>query len=264
MPKAVPLSDYTPENIRTVRVFRLKARPKTSPVDINLPALLEESSWNLSDRFRFWHTIRGAVLQARLTIRKLDLDEKALVHCNLEIDGALSILSNNKDYAIRFFRTVFVNSPPAFSGARNWEVRSGWTGNRTTVAFFTGSVAGALGWGQGQIPHEIESSLKEALRGLEGRNWRSCVVMCRRALEALMQLAYGKFFGTKPGKGLDLNGLIRKFELLTPPARPRKRTRSHPRPVPGYSFSKQDAVLAYSNTSAFIAAYFEKISPSRI
>jgi hypothetical protein len=36
---------------------------------------------------------------------------------------------------------------------------------------------------------------------------------------------------------------------------------AHPRAIPGYRFSKQDAELAYTNTSGFVAAYFEKIAP---
>jgi hypothetical protein len=36
---------------------------------------------------------------------------------------------------------------------------------------------------------------------------------------------------------------------------------AHPRAIPGYGFSKSDAVLAYNNTAAFVSAYFEKIAP---
>ncbi len=52
------------------------------------------------------------------------------------------------------------------------------------VAFFAGSVACALGWGP-KVPQEIGASLQEALDHLERQNWKSCVVMCRRALQAL-------------------------------------------------------------------------------
>jgi len=45
--------------------------------------------------------------------------------------------------------------------------------------------------------------------------------MCRRALQALMKVAYEKFFGVKPGKGSDLNGIIRSFEKLSPAPIPR-------------------------------------------
>ena len=155
-----------------------------------------------------------------------------------------------------------------------WKVKSGWTADEATVAFFAGPVAGSLGWGP-KVPHEIESSLKEALDDLERRNWK-CVVMCRRALQALMEVAYEKQFGAKPAKR-DLNAIIRRFEALTSLPIPRHwlniadsvRTignvpGAHPRAIPGYRFSKQDAELAYTNTSSFVAAYFEKIAPPAI
>jgi hypothetical protein len=209
----------------------------------------------------------------RLTIRKLDLDEKALVHCHLDEDGTLSILSNSKDYATRFFRSVFVDGPPVFAGIRDWKVKSGWTKNKTSIAFFAASISGALGWGP-KVPNEIEATMKEALRNIEGRSWKSCVVMCRRALQALMEAAHEKFFSVKPGKGLDLNGIIRKFESVTPLHIPRHWLNiadavrnignvpgAHPRAIQGYRFSKSDAVLAYNNTAALVSAYFEKIAP---
>lgn len=272
MPRVIPLSDYTPEKIRVTRVFKLDAAPKSSPIDMNLAALVQESGWNISDRLRFWHTFAGTVPQAGLTIRKLDLDEKALAHCNVDTSGSLSILSNSREYATRFFRTVFLNCPPRFAGARDWKVTSGWTSDGTAVAFFAGTVAGALGWGP-HVPQEIDSSLKEALDNLGRRSWKSCVVMCRRALQALMEVAYEKQFGTKPGT-LNLNAVIRKFDALAPPPIPRHWLNiadsvrnignvpgAHPRAIPGYRFSKPDAELAYTNTSSFVAAYFERIAP---
>src|SRR5712692_11528199 len=109
MPRAIPLSDYTPKKMRSAQVFKVEAVPKSSPIDINLPTLIQESGWNLSDRLRFWHTLAGMVPHTGLTIRKLDLDERALVHCNVDTHGVLSILSNNREYPTRFFRTVFLN-----------------------------------------------------------------------------------------------------------------------------------------------------------
>ena len=131
---------------------------------------------------------------------------------------------------------------------------------------------GALGWGA-KIPYEILEALKEAIQSIEVRNWKSCVVMCRRALQSLMEFAYENLFGTK-AKGLDLNGVIRKFETLTPPRIPKHWLNiadavrnvgnvpgAHPRAISGCKFTKQDAQLAYDNTSAFVTAYFEKIAP---
>jgi len=275
MARTIDISEYALENLKKLSVFALEARPNSSPVDINLAALLDESSWGPSDRLRFWHTLAGAspLPVVRLTIRRLDLDENALVHCHLDQDGTVSILSNSKDYANRFFRSVFVDGTPVFAGIRNWKLKSGWTRNKTSIAFFVASVSGALGWGP-QVPHEIETTMKEALRNIEGRSWKSCVVMCRRALQALMEAAHQKFFSAKPGKRLDLNGIIREFESVTPLHIPKHWLNiadavrnignvpgAHPRVIRGYRFSKSDAVLAYNNTAAFVSAYFEKIAP---
>jgi HEPN domain-containing protein len=272
MPKQIPLSDYGLKKSKAAQVFELSASPKSSPIDVNLPALMQQSGWSLSDRLRFWHTLAGAVQHTGMTIRKLDLDDKAMVHCRIGTDGTVSILGNSREYVTRFFRTTFLNTPPRFDSARGWRVKSGWTRNEIAVAFFAGSVAGALGWGP-KVPDEIEESLEEALDNLERRNWKSCVVMCRRALQALMELAYEKQFGLKAGR-LDLNAITRRFEALTPPPIPRHWLNiadavrnvgnvpgAHPRSIPGYTFSKSDAEPAYTNTSNFVAAYFEKLAP---
>ena len=227
MPRAIPISKYVPKNfgkieLKKLSVFKLVATPHSSPIDLNVAALCEESGWSLSDRLRFWHTLNGEspLPEARMTIRKLELEEQALVHCHIEPDGKLRVLSNSKEYATRFFSSVFLGSPPTFHSRKDWKLKGVWVNDKSTVAFFAGTAAGALGWGP-KVPHEIEDSMKEAFRGIEKRNWKSCVVMCRRALQALMEVAYEKHFGVKPGKGLDLNGIIRSFEKLAPPPIPR-------------------------------------------
>jgi len=225
MRRAIPISKYAPFEkivLEHLSVFKLDAIPTSSPIDINVATLSAESAWSLSDRLRFWHTLDGrSPLQGiRLTIRKLELEEQALVHCHVEAQGSVTILSNSKDCAMRFFSSVFLDVAPSFPTRKDWKLKGGWVKDETTLASFAGAAAGALGWGA-KVPHEIEDSMKEALRGIEKRNWKSCVVMCRRALQALMEVAYEKFFGVKPGKGLDLNGIIRSFEKLAPPPIPR-------------------------------------------
>lgn len=280
MPKAIPISKYVPKKsgkieLKGLPVFKLDGTPKSAPIDLNVAALCGESGWSLSDRVRLWHTLNGTspLTGTQLTVRKLELDDQALVHCHIEADGKLTILSNSKDYATRFFSSVFLDTPPTFHDRKDWKLKGVWVNDKTTVAFFAGTAAGALGWGT-KVPHEIEDSMKEAFRGVEKRNWKSCVVMCRRALQAPMEAAYENFFGAKLGKGLDLNGIIRSFERLSPPPIPRHWLNiadavrhignvpgAHPRPIPSYRFSKADATLAYSNTSSFVSAYFEKIAP---
>ena len=112
MPSTISLSDYAPKKLRATLVLKLDVAARSSPIDINLGAIIQESSRNLSDRLRFWHTLTGIVPHNRLTIRKLDLDEQAVVHCQIEIDGLLSILSDDREYTTRFFRAVFLNSRP--------------------------------------------------------------------------------------------------------------------------------------------------------
>jgi len=272
MLKPVPLSDYRRMGPKKLRIFRLHAKSWVTPIDINLGSLVEDSVWGLSDRLRFWHVLRAAVPPPGLTIRKLDLDDGALLRCRIEVDGEVLIESNNEEYARRFFRSVLREAPHRDYNPRDWTIKkSGWTRNKGRIDFFVGQIDGALGWGP-KVPAEVESSLKEAFDGLRKRNWKSCVVMCRRALQALMETAYEKTFGAKPSSALDLNGLIRKFEPLIPPAIPRHWLNiadsirnlgnvpgAHPRSIPGYRFSKRDAMLAYDNT-AFVAAYFEKMS----
>jgi HEPN domain-containing protein len=279
MSKAIPISQYVPKasgkiDLKKLSVFKLHAAPKSSPIDLNLATLSAESGWSLSDRLRFWHTLNGkSPLQGtRLTIRKLVLDEQALVHCHVEADGGVAILSNSREYATTFFSSVFLGNPPSFHDRKDWTVKGEWVNDETAVAFFMATAEGALGWGP-KVPDEIEDSMKEALRGVEKRNWKSCVVMCRRALQALMEVAYEKVFEAKPPKGLDLNGIIRSFEKLSPSPIPRHWLNiadavrnignipgAHPHPIPSYRFTKGDATLAYSNTSSFVSAYFEKIA----
>jgi len=115
-------------------------------------------------------------------------EEQALVLCHVEGDGTLTILSNSKDCATRFFNSVFLDIPPSFPARKDWRLKGHWVNDESAVAFFAGAAAGALGWGA-KVPQEIEDSMKEALRGIEKRNWKSCVVMCRRALQSLSGFA---------------------------------------------------------------------------
>src|SRR5712692_3743973 len=134
--RAIPLSEYTPEKLRGAQVFKLQAAANSYPIDINLPALIEDSGWSPSDRLQLWHNLAGIVPHTGLTLRKLNLEENALLHCKLNINGVLSILSNHREFAARFFRIVFVESPSSFSCVRDWKVTSGWTADQTTVSFF--------------------------------------------------------------------------------------------------------------------------------
>jgi hypothetical protein len=273
--RAIPLSDYTSEKLRGAQVFKLDAAPRSYPIDINLPGLMQGSGWSPSDRLQLWHNLGGIVPYTGLTIRKLDLEANALLHCTLNISGDLSLLSNHQEFANRFFRDAFVESASSFSCVNDWEVTSRWTADPTTMSFFASSVAGALGWGS-KVPPEIESWLKAALNNLEHRNWKSCVLMCRRALQILMEVAYAKQFGTKL-ENLALHDLIRRFEAIAPGPIPRHWLNiahsvanignmcvAPPGLIPGYRYSKPDAEAAYTKTSAFVGAYFKEMDAPSI
>jgi hypothetical protein len=153
MPKTIPISKYVPKKfgkivVKNLPVFKLEAVPKSSPIDLNVSALSEESGWSLSDRLRFWHTLNGtSTLPAiRLTIRKLDLEEQALVLCHVEADGTLTILSNSKDCATRFFNSVFLDIPPSFPVRRDWRLKGGWV-NDKSCSILRGDGCGSVGLG---------------------------------------------------------------------------------------------------------------------
>jgi hypothetical protein len=71
MPRTIPISNYVPKKfgkieVKNLSVFKLEAIPKSSPIDLDVSALSEESDWSLSDRLRFWHTLNGkSALAAR-------------------------------------------------------------------------------------------------------------------------------------------------------------------------------------------------------
>jgi hypothetical protein len=64
MPRTIPISKYVPtpsgkSGLEKLSVFILDATPHSSPIDLNVAALCEESGWSLSDRLRFWHKLNG-------------------------------------------------------------------------------------------------------------------------------------------------------------------------------------------------------------
>lgn len=137
MPRTIPISQYVPKKfgkieMKNLSVFKLEAIPKSSPIDLNVSALSDESGWSLSDRLRFRYTLNGKspLPATRLTIRKLEVEEQALVLCHVEADGTLTILSNSKDCGTRFFDSVFLDIPPLFPARKDWRLKGGWDKRR--------------------------------------------------------------------------------------------------------------------------------------
>jgi len=283
----IPLVLYGTENKRKQRIFSILAEPSFSPIDFNLRSLVEKRGWGPSDRFRFWFVtesqeIENPLLEAlvnrepHLLIRKIDVEEDSFCHCEISLSGNIKIYSNDDEYAKHFFSDVFTNTPPSFHKQKAWKTESKWIKDNTSITFFLGSLHGALGWISEQIPQEIRESLDEAQQAFEAERYRSSVVMCRRAIESAMKLAYKRFFKreskTAKGRSLNLNQIIREFERKKPQVIPKHLINvldyvrnignvpgAHPMPIPKYRFTRQDAEGALFNTRLFLSSYFSKI-----
>lgn len=192
------------------------------------------------------------------------------------MNGNVKIYSNDSRYARDFFSDIFTELPPSFHKPREWKVKGGWIKDKYSLAFFLGSLHGALGWVSEEIPQEIKESLDEGLQAFEAKHYKSCVIMCRRAIEAVMKLAYKRFFkrGPKTSKGRDysLYKIVRKFQNKKPEVIPRHLINvleyirnlgnipgAHPTPIPKYRFTRRDAEGALFNTRLFLYSYFTKI-----
>jgi len=276
--KRVALNAYY-ENAQNLEVFKLTAKAKSSPIDFDIFALTETMNWSLSDRMRFWYADTTGKkspepqaifnVSPGIYLRKLDREEDAFCVCDVNMNGEIELWSNDGNYAEGFFFKVFVNVPPTFYGLDDWEISKQWIQTPEIITMFQGSLDGALGWTE-RVPSGIDRSIEEAKTNYELKKWNPCVVMCRRALEEIMEFAYRRFFNQEP-KGLDFNTIIRKFENERSDVIPKHwinvldsvRNIGN---VPGahptkkdYKFTRIDAELSLLQTTAFREAYFSKI-----
>ncbi len=182
-------------------------------------------------------------------------------------------MGNDQSFIEDFFQQLLVNVSPSFHQIRDWRVKRRWVKDKSSVATLAGSLAGAMVSESDRIPSEIDESLQEAIKSYQGGNWKSCVVMSRRAMEAVIEFAYHRFFKKSP-KGMDFNGLIRAFEKSKPPIIPVHWINildsirnignvpgAHAKQIKRYKFSRSDAQLSLENATAFREAYFSKIDP---
>ena len=281
----MPLTEYRIRDPQGLEVFKLTGHPSFSPIDIDLEALIEEFGWGASDRVRLWYIQDQQKLKSHskilrmlssppphLLVRKIDIEEDCFVHCSLFMTGEVQILSNDENFARKLFIQLFIDVPPSFHKRREWKVEAEWCRESLLSSFFMGTLHSALGWGSDKIPSEINESIFEAMQNLETRNYRSCVVMCRQAAEAILKLAYMRFFRNGTKKELDLYGIIRRFQKEKPEVIPRhwlyildavrnigNVPGAHPEKISHYRFSKSDAALALNNIMAFTDTYFNKI-----
>ena len=285
--KKISLQDYLTSE-KTLPVYRLKATPSFTPIDVNLQFILEEG-WSNADRLRF-HTMmkpektRNPLmnsmlknLKPHLLIRRYDKEEDSFLSLHIALDGTLDILSNDSDFAHKYLRGLFLEFPPSFHSAEEFQVSEEWVEDSQTCAFFLGLFQGALGWDPfDQIPVAIKTSLEEAEKALSIANYRSCVVMCRRTVEALLRFAFQRLLGRSPtdnqGRTMTLDAILKQFRQQKTPLIPVHLLHmldairvignvpgAHPVEIKGYKLSKIDAEFALASVQYFINQYFSKI-----
>ncbi len=284
----IPIQEYLSSE-KNPPVYRLKAKPNFSPIDVNLQFIIEEG-WSNADRLRFHtemkpeksknHPMAALLinLEPHLLIRRYDREEASFLSIHIALDGEVDILSNDRDFAQRYLHGLFLECPPAFHSSEELQVSEEWIDDPHIRAMFLGLLHGALGWDPShQIPPAIQVSLKEAEKALSIANYRSCVVMCRRTIEALLKFAFTRLLGRAPvdsqGRTLKLYSIIEQFRRQQPPPpipihllHVLDSIRvignvpgAHAVEIEGYKFSKLDAEFALASVQYFIEQYFSKI-----
>lgn len=283
--KHIPLSNYSDEKLQRP-VLILNVVTNFSPVDFNLE-FLRTKGWSVSvDRFRFHfepkHTTSGdhplkqmlASQAPHVLIRKLDKEEDYFVAISIFVDGKIRVLSNDEDRAHEFLDGLVLGFPPSFKERSDLTLEANWQTAAEPVAFFCGMLAGAMGWDpMHDIPPSLEESILEARKSLEIGNYKSCVVMSPRAVEALLKFAHKRLLGKDPikkGKNMMLNDLINAFrgtkkipEHLLQVADSLRLLGNvpgaHPVDIPDYQFTRYDAEFGLASLLYFNEQYFTKI-----
>lgn len=280
--------DYSSIDGKCPPVYRMKVRPNFSPIDINIQFIIEEG-WSHADRLRFHpetkikaakdHPLAAILtnLKPHLLIRRYDREEDSFLTAHISQEGKIEILSNDRNFAQRYLNGLFLECPPPFHSAEEIEILDEWVDDQEVCAMFLGLLHGALGWDPSyQIPPAIRASLEEAEKALSIANYRSCVVMCRRTVEALLKFAFPRLLGSTAidnnGRTLTLNAMIEKFKKQKPTSIPTHLLHvldsvrvignipgAHAVEIEGYQFSKHDAEFAISSVHYFLEQYFSKI-----
>ena len=283
----IPTRDYSIDG-KCPPVHRMKVRPDFSPVDINIQFIIEEG-WSHADRLRFHpetkieagkdHPLTAILtdLKPHLLIRRYDREEDSFLTVFISQEGEIEILSNDRNFAQRYLNGLFLECPPSFHSAEELEIVDEWIDDQQVCAMFIGLLHSALGWDPShQIPPAIRASLEEAEKALSIANYRSCVVMCRRTVEALLKFAFSRLLGSKAidnkGKALTLNAMIERFKKQKTSSIPTHLLHvldsvrvignvpgAHAAEIEGYQFSKSDAEFALASVHYFVEQYFSKI-----
>lgn len=283
-----PLRSYADPAV-SAPVFCLHAKPQFSPLDVNV-AFLAHSGWNQAvDRLRFHveqdfkippaHPMAQVMSQIdpHLLIRRLDRDEDRFISVHVSVNGEIVVLSNDADYARAGFQGIFLECPPSFHQSEEFEITEEWKADNWTKGLFAGMLAGAQGWDPTHnIPDNIQQSLEEARVSLEIANYRSCVAMSRRTLEAVLKFGYQRLLKKEPvdkkGHGLMLNEMIQEFRKQKPALVPDHLLHvadsirvignvpgAHAADIANYHFSRSDAEFALYATIHFLDQYFSKL-----
>lgn len=270
-------------------IYKMKIHPQFSPFDINLQFVIEEG-WSIADRLRFHfetgidveqdHPLKNVFdhLKPHITIRRFDREEDSFITIFIQLDGGLDILSNDKEFAKIYLHGLFLNCPPSYHSIEELDIiEEGWVVDERIHAMFMGLLEGAIGWDiPYQIPPSIRQSLEEANKALIIANYRSCVVMCRRTIEALLKFAFRRLLKSEPdnkrGRALTLYAMIERFKKEKPAPIPAHLLQildsirlignvpgAHAEEIKDYRFSKADAEFALSSVSYFLEQYFTKI-----
>jgi HEPN domain-containing protein len=284
--KHIPLSNYFDKDPRQ-SVFTLGVVPNFSPIDFNLE-FLRAKGWSVSsDRFRFHfnsahmtpaeHPLKKLLgsLQPHILIRKLDKEEDYFVALSVFFDGKITVLSNDEERACEFLDGLLLGFPPSFKENSDLSVEAGWEADSQQVAVFCGMLAGAMGWDpMHDIPPSLEESIVEAQKSLDIGNYKSSIVMSRRAIEGLLKFAHERLMGRAPirkdGRSMMLNDLINAFrrtgkipEHLLQVADSLRLLGNvpgaHPADIENYRFTRYDAEFGLATVLYFNEQYFTKI-----
>jgi hypothetical protein len=269
-------------------VYRLEMKANFSPIDLNLQFIIDQG-WSNADRIRFHTNLKPTkmkndvanklmdAIEPHLLIRRYDKTEDSFISIQASLDSKLLALSNDQDFAHKFIQGLFLECPPSFHSLGELEISEGWVEDTGTFMLFMGLLHGALGWDPlDQIPSAIRASLEEAEKALSIANYRSCVVMCRRTMEALLKFAFRRLLNRGPtdnrGRALSLDDMIKEFRRRQPPPIPLHLLHildsirllgnvpsAHPTEIKDYKFSKVDAEFALANAQYFIDRYFSEI-----
>lgn len=270
-------------------VFQLTAAAQFSPIDINI-AYLTQAGWNQTvDRLRFHiqshnppaadHPLAVAIgsVEPHIIVRRLDEEQDRFVSIQIAIDGVISVMSNDRKFAIDTFSRLLLDCPPGFHTADEFDINEQWTTDAQIVAYFLGMLMGARGWDPSHnIPANIWQSLEEAHRSLEIANYRSAVVMSRRTLEAVLKFGFQRLLGREPvnqrGRSLMLSDMITQYRNDAAKPIPDHLLHiadsvrlagnvpgAHATEIPNYQFTRSDAEYALYAVSHFLHEYFNKI-----